>query len=139
MIDVTPAIRIDEAEIEERFIRAPGSGGQKVNKTETAVQLRFDARSSPGIPTAVFLRLKRLAGQRMTKDGVIVISANRFRTQALNRTDAMDRLLDLIRAAEPAPKRRRPVKPSKGAKRRRLESKRRQGALKKMRGRISDD
>ena len=91
MIPVTPSISIDEHEIEERFIRAPGSGGQKVNKTESAVQLRFNARSSPSLSNAVFLRLKPLAGRRMTKDGVIVIAANRFRTQDLNRKDAMDR------------------------------------------------
>ena len=139
MIEVTPSINIGENEIEESFTRSPGSGGQKVNKTESAVQLRFDARASPGLPYAVFLQLKLFAGKRMTKDGVIVITANRFRTQELNRRDALDRLLALIRAAATAPTRRRATKPSKGAKQRRLDSKRRQSNLKKARGNVIDD
>lgn len=139
MIEVTPSIRLDESEIEEHFIRSPGSGGQKVNKTESAVQLRFNARRSPALSNAVFLRLKPLAGRRMTKDGVIVITANQFRTQELNRRDALDRLIALIREAATAPKYRRPTKPSKGAKQRRLDSKTRHGNLKKVRGRVSVD
>jgi ribosome-associated protein len=139
MIPVTSSISIDEHEIEERFIRAPGSGGQKVNKTESAVQLRFNARSSPSLSNAVFLRLKPLAGRRMTKDGVIVITANRFRTQDLNRKDAMDRLVALIREAAAPPRYRRPTKPTKGSKRRRLDSKRRQSDTKKRRRKVTDE
>jgi len=136
---VTSSISIDEHEIEERFIRSPGSGGQKVNKTESAVQLRFNARSSPSLSNAVFLRLKPLAGRRMTKDGVIVITANRFRTQDLNRKDAMDRLVALIREAAAPPRYRRPTKPTKGSKRRRLDSKRRQSDTKKRRRKVTDE
>lgn len=139
MIPITSSISIDDHEIEERFIRSPGSGGQKVNKTESAVQLRFDARTSPSLSNAVFLRLKPLAGRRMTKDGVIVITANRFRTQDLNRKDAMDRLVALIRKAAAPPRYRRPTKPTKGSKRRRLDSKRRQSDTKKGRRKVTDD
>ena len=139
MIQITPSISINENEIEEHFIRSPGPGGQKVNKTESAVQLRFNARTSPSLSNAIFLRLKPLAGRRMTKDGVIVITANRFRTQELNRRDAMDRLIALIREAAVPPKLRRPTKPSRGAKQRRLDSKRRQSDIKKVRGKIIDD
>lgn len=139
MIEVTPSISIGENEVEEHFIRAPGAGGQKVNKTESAVQLRFNARASAGLSNAVFLRLKTIAGRRMNKDGVVVITANQFRTQELNRRDALDRLIAMIRDAATPPKQRRPTKPSKGAKQRRLDSKRRQGDLKKTRGRATDD
>ncbi len=139
MIQITPSIGISESEIEEQFIRSPGSGGQKVNKTESAVQLRFDARSSPSLSNAVFLRLRPLAGRRMTKDGVIVITANRFRTQDLNRQDAMDRLIALIREAATPPRRRRPTKPTKGSKRRRLDGKRRKSDIKKGRRKVTED
>ena len=139
MIEITPSISLDENEIEEHFIRSPGSGGQKVNKTESAVQLRFNARASPALSNAVFLRLKPLAGRRMTKDGIIVITAHQFRTQELNRRDALDRLIALIREAATPPKYRRPTKPSKGAKQRRLDSKSRQSTLKRVRGKISED
>lgn len=136
MIEITPAIHLDEKEIEEQFIRAPGPGGQKVNKTESAVQLRFDARHSPALTNAVFLRLKTLAGRRMTHEGVIVLTANRFRSQEQNRGDALDRLIALIREAAVAPKHRRATKPSKAAKRRRLDAKRHQGSLKRQRGKV---
>jgi ribosome-associated protein len=139
MIRITPAIGIDENEIEEHFIRAPGPGGQKVNKTESAVQLRFDARKSPALSNAVFLRLKPLAGRRMTRDGVIVITAKRFRAQEQNRHDALERLVDLIRRAAMPPKRRRPTRPSKGARQRRLDSKRRQSNIKKTRSKAGPD
>ncbi len=139
MIRITPSIGIEESEIEEHFIRSPGAGGQKVNKTESAVQLRFNARSSPSLSNAVFLRLKPLAGRRMTKDGVIVINANRFRTQELNRKDAMNRLTALIREAAAPPKHRRPTKPTKGSKRRRLDSKRRKSDIKKGRRKVTED
>ena len=136
MIQITPSISIDENELEEHFIRAPGPGGQKVNKTESAVQLRFNARNSPALSNAVFLRLKPLAGRRMTRDGVIVITANRFRAQEQNRRDALDRLIALIREAAVPPKYRRPTRPSKGVKQRRLDSKRRQSDIKKKRGKV---
>jgi len=139
MIKVTPAIILQDDEIDEQFIRSPGPGGQKVNKTASAVQLRFDARHSPALANAVFLRLKTLAGRRMTKDGVIVITANRFRAQERNRADAQDRLTALIRDAAEPPKFRRATRPSSGAKQRRLESKRRQSDTKKVRGRVSRD
>ncbi len=136
MIEITSSISIDENEIEEHFIRAPGPGGQKVNKTESAVQLRFHARQCPALSDAVFLRLKTLAGRRMTRHGVIVITARRFRAQEQNRRDALSRLIALIREAAVPPKRRRPIKPSRGAKQRRLDAKRQKGDLKRARGRV---
>lgn len=136
MIEITPSIAIDESEIEEHFIRAPGPGGQKVNKTASAVQLRFDARKSPALSDAVLRRLKPLAGRRMTRDGVIVITANRFRAQERNRRDALDRLLALIREALVPPKRRRPTRPSLAANERRLQNKRQHGELKKRRYKV---
>ena len=134
MITVTPTISLAESEIEETFIRSPGPGGQHVNKTESAVQLRFNARNSTGLSNAVFLRLKTLAGRRMTRAGVIVITANRFRSQERNRGDAIDRLVDLIRRAAVAPKRRRAMKPTGASKQRRLEAKSRRADIKKGRG-----
>ena len=139
MIRITPSIAIGENEIEEHFIRSPGPGGQKVNKTESAVQLRFNAGESPALSNAVFLRLKPLAGRRMTRDGVIVITAKRFRAQEQNRHDALERLVDLIRRAAMPPKRRRPTRPSKGARQRRLDSKRRQSNIKKTRSKAGPD
>ena len=108
-----------------------------VNKTETAVQLRFNARNSPGLPNAVFLRLKPLAGRRMTKDGVVVITANRFRTQDQNRRDALDRLIALLRKAALRPIPRRATKPSKAAIKRLAQSKRRRSQIKKQRGKVT--
>ena len=139
MIEITPSISLEDNEIEEQFIRSPGSGGQKVNKTATAVQLRFNARQSPALSNAVFLRLKPLAGQRMTKEGVVVITAHRFATQEQNRRDALDRLVELIRRAATPPKFRRKTKPTKASKQRRLDSKRQKSNIKKGRGRISRD
>ncbi len=135
MIQVTPAITLADNEIEETFIRAAGPGGQHVNKTESAVQLRFNAKNSASLSNAVFLRLKPLAGRRMTQGGVIVITANRFRSQERNRADALDRLVELIRRAAVAPKRRRPTKPTLASKYRRLEAKRKRGAVKNTRSR----
>jgi len=133
MIRVTSQISIDEREIEESFVRASGPGGQNVNKLSTAVQLRFNVRGSPSLPADVRQRLERLAGTRLTRDGVLVITAQRHRTQARNRDDALVRLLDLIRRAAVAPQPRRPTKPSKAVRRRRVEAKKRRSNLKRLR------
>jgi ribosome-associated protein len=134
MIPVTPSIALDEAEISESFVRASGPGGQNVNKVSTAVELRFDAMRSPALSDAVFHRLKTLAGRRMTQDGVIVIDAQRFRSRELNRVDALERLVTLIREASVAPKPRRPTRPTLSSKLRRVDGKTRRGAVKKLRG-----
>lgn len=140
MIPVTPRISLDDDELQEDFLRSSGPGGQNVNKLETAVQLRFDAANSPNLPDAVKVRLKTLAGRRMTKDGVLIITAQRHRTRERNREDALERLLDLIReAAIPPPPPRRPTKPTLGSQKRRLEHKTRRAGIKQMRGRPSDD
>ena len=139
MIEVSPTISIDDTEIEEVFLRASGPGGQKVNKTESAVQLRFDARHCRALSNAVFLRLKALAGRRMTASGHLVITARQFRTQELNRKDAVARLIEMIREAVKPPKHRRPTKPTKASKQRRLETKKRTASVKRARGRVSRD
>ena len=133
MIHVTSKIDIGEDELEERFVRASGPGGQNVNKLSTAVQLRFDVRRSPSLPDDVRARLERLAGRRLTRAGVLVIIAQRHRTQERNRQDALDRLIELIRQAAVAPTPRRPTRPTKGSRERRLESKKRRASIKGLR------
>jgi ribosome-associated protein len=133
MIRVNAQIEIDEREIEESFVRASGPGGQNVNKLSTAVQLRFDVRRSPSLPGDVRTRLERLAGARLTRDGVLVIMAQRHRTQGRNRDDALERLVDLIRRAAIAPRPRRPTRPTAGSRERRIEAKKRRGADKGLR------
>jgi ribosome-associated protein len=135
MIPVTPHISLDEEEIKERFVRASGPGGQHVNKTSTAVELRFDVRASPSLPEDVKARLERLAGTRLTGEGVIVIFAQTHSAQQRNREEALNRLLDLIRKAAIRPKSRRPTRPTFASKQKRLEGKTRRAGVKSARGR----
>lgn len=130
MIPITPSLAIDESEIEESFVRASGPGGQHVNTTSTAVQLRFDIRRSPSLPNEVAIRLMKLAGSRVTQDGVIVIVAQNHRSQLRNREEALARLVELIREATVRPKSRRATKPTKASKERRLASKERRSGVK---------
>lgn len=134
MVQITSRIALDEREIVERFIRASGPGGQNVNKLATAVQLRFDVRRSPSLPVDVRARLEKLAGHRMTRDGILVITAQRHRTQERNREDARERLAELIRRASVAPVKRRATKPTAAGRQRRLKAKAERSALKRLRG-----
>lgn len=129
-------ITIPEEELQESFIRASGPGGQNVNKVSSAVQLRFDVRHSPSLPDDVAVRLMRLAGSRMTRDGVLVIEASRFRTQERNRADARERLAALVAAAEVRPLKRRPTRPTKGSGERRLAGKAVRARVKSGRSRV---
>jgi ribosome-associated protein len=138
MIRITAGLSIDERTLEIRFVHASGPGGQHVNKVSTAVELRFDTRAWDAMPDGMGTRLAALAGQRMTQDGVIVIFAQSFRSQARNREDAIQRLVALLAEAAVVPRRRRPTRPSLGARQRRLESKTHRADLKRLRGRPSE-
>lgn len=130
---ITEEIEISERELEERFIRASGPGGQNVNKVSTAVELRFDVRHSGSLPLAVRDRLVRIAGRRINEAGVLVIRADRFRTQERNREDARDRLAELVRAALVVPKRRIKTRPTKASRMRRIEGKKQRANVKQLR------
>ncbi len=130
---ISPDISIEPSELEESFVHASGPGGQNVNKTSTAVQLRFDVRHSPSLPAEVRARLEKLAGHRLTQAGVLVIIAQSHRSQMRNRQDALDRLVELVREALVRPVRRRPTRPSLGSKKRRLEGKTRRAGIKRLR------
>ncbi|MDO8900571.1 MAG: alternative ribosome rescue aminoacyl-tRNA hydrolase ArfB [Phenylobacterium sp.] len=139
-LKITNTLAIEEDEISLRFVRASGPGGQNVNKVSTAVELRFDVWNSPTLPEPVRARLARLAGRRLTQEGVLILLAERFRTQERNRADAQDRLIELIRkAAEPPPPPRKKTRPTLASKKRRLESKTRRGVVKAGRGRPGGD
>jgi ribosome-associated protein len=138
MIAINDDLALDEREISQSFIRASGPGGQNVNKVASAVQLRFDAASSPSLPDAVKARLAQLAGNRLTQDGVIVITARRFRSQERNRDDAVDRLVALIRRAAEPPKPRRKTRPSAARREERLDAKARRSAVKRLRTTLVD-
>jgi ribosome-associated protein len=140
MLRITPNITVGESDLEERFIRAPGPGGQNVNKVSTAVQLRFDAAGSRCLPEQVRSRLLRIAGKRLGADGFVTIEAHRFRTRERNREDARQRLAELIRQAAHQPKPRKKTRPTRASKERRLESKRKKSMTKRLRsGVVRDD
>lgn len=138
-LEIAPGLVIDDGELEERFVRASGPGGQNVNKVSTAVQLRFDPSRSPALSDDVRERLRVLAGSRMTNDGVLVIDARAHRTQSQNREEARERLADLIRRSLVRPKRRKKTRPGLAAKQRRIDTKKRRGAIKSGRGKLRGD
>ena len=139
MIQITRSIFLDERELDESFVRASGPGGQNVNKVSTAVELRWNVALSPALTEPVRTRLMKLAGRRLTLDGVLIIQADQFRSQDLNRQDALDRLICLVREAAIAPIPRRPTRPTLGSKKRRLESKGKRADLKKLRSSKGED
>lgn len=135
-IDISPTLSIDESELEITFVRSSGPGGQNVNKVATAAQLRFDAAHSRSLPADVRARLISRAGSRITRDGILIIAARRFRTQERNRADAIERLVEMIRTAATPPKRRRKTKTPRAAKARRVDEKRRRSVTKRLRGSV---
>lgn len=139
MIQITRSIFLDERELDESFVRASGPGGQNVNKVSTAVELRWNVALSPALTEPVRTRLMKLAGRRLTLDGVLIIQADQFRSQDRNRQDALDRLIALVREAAIAPIPRRPTRPTLGSKKRRLESKGKRADLKKLRSSKGED
>ena len=139
LLPITDALAIEEDEVTLRFVRSAGPGGQNVNKVSTAVELRFDARRSPSLPNDVSVRLQRLAGSRLTAEGVLVLLAQVHRTQEANRRDALERLVDLLRQAAVKPKPRRPTRPTLASKTRRLEGKTRRATVKSGRARPAHD
>jgi ribosome-associated protein len=134
MLRITDKISLDERELQERFVRASGPGGQNVNKVSTAVELRFDVGGSASLPEGVRARLRRLAGRRLSNDGILVIRADRFRTQERNREDARERLAELVRQATVVPKRRVPTRLPRASKERRRDDKKKRGHVKRLRG-----
>jgi ribosome-associated protein len=139
VLQITDTIAIADEEITERFVRASGPGGQHVNKTSTAVELRFDVQGSPSLPDEVKARLVKIAGSRMTLEGVLVLFAQGARSQETNRQEARDRLTELVRRATKRPKARRPTKPTYSSKLKRLEAKSQRSGIKSARGRVRDD
>ena len=139
MLEITPAVAIEESELSERFVRASGPGGQNVNKVATAVELRFDVARSPAISEEVKQRLRAIAGTRMSADGVLTIDARRYRTQPQNRADARERLAELVRQALVKPRRRRKTRPTKNSVERRIQSKQKRSQTKRARGGVSGD
>ena len=136
---ITPAVELDDKDVEERFVRSSGPGGQNVNKVSTAVELRFNLAANHSIPPLAKARLVKLAGRRLTGDGILILQADRFRTQEMNRSDARKRLVELIAQALIAPKPRIKTKPTRGSKERRLKSKIVRSGVKKLRQARDDD
>ncbi len=139
-IPISDQLSIFEHELEEKFVHSGGPGGQNVNKVATTVQLRFDVRGSPSLPDHVKRRMRAIAGSKLTQNGILLLTANKYRTQERNRADARIRLVAMIaEAAKPPPPKRRPTRPSLGAKKRRMDSKTKRGAVKKLRGAYRGD